>query len=225
MGTRLLKYFCEEADIQPSAATLWIDSKITLRWIRSDPNKWKTFVCNRTTEILQYTSPAQWRHCPGTQNLADHLSRCILPSKLSNLKNWCYYTKLLRVTAWIQRFLHNCRNDERFLFELTAEELQKAKDYWILNVQQQCLKTEMEALRNKRPLPTTSKIERFNPFLKNNQIRLGGRLQFAPLSADVRHPLLLEGNQPFVLLLIKDTHVCLHHLGTRYVLSELCSDF
>ncbi|GFU34433.1 hypothetical protein NPIL_626691 [Nephila pilipes] len=245
MGTRLLKYFCNKVDIQPSAATLWTDSKITLSWILSNPNKWKTFVCNRTTEILQYTSPAQWRYCPGTQNPADHLSRGILPSKLLKLKNWWYgpdwltqepslwptedlsssYTKLLRVTAWILRFLHNCRNEQRFLFELTAEELQKAKDYWILNVQQQCFHVEMEALKNNRPLPTTSKIARFNPFLKNNQIRLGGRLQFAPLSTDVRHPLLLEGNHPFVLLLIKNTHVRLHHLGTRIVLSELRSDF
>ncbi|GFU23450.1 integrase catalytic domain-containing protein [Nephila pilipes] len=39
MGTRLLKYFCKEVDIQPSAATLWTDSKITLSWIRSNPNK------------------------------------------------------------------------------------------------------------------------------------------------------------------------------------------
>ncbi|GFS82752.1 integrase catalytic domain-containing protein [Nephila pilipes] len=278
MGTRLLKYFCEEVDIQPSAATLWTDSKITLSWIRSDPNKWKTFVCNRTTEILQYTSPAQWRHCPGTQKPADHLSRGILPSKLSNLKNWWYgpdwltqepsfwpsedltsyeqlktdnearkplmqslyvettnpvidithfssYTKLLRVTAWILRFLHICRNEQRFLFELTVEELLKTKDYWILTVQQQCFHAEMEALRNNRPLPTASKIARFNPFLKNNQIRLGGRLQFVPLSADFRHPLLLKGNHPFVLLLIKNMHVRLHHLGTGIVLYELRSDF
>ncbi|GFU42112.1 integrase catalytic domain-containing protein [Nephila pilipes] len=55
MGTRLLKYFCKEVDIQPSAATLWTDSQNTLSWIRSNPNKWKTFVCTRTTEILQYT--------------------------------------------------------------------------------------------------------------------------------------------------------------------------
>ncbi|GFU46966.1 integrase catalytic domain-containing protein [Nephila pilipes] len=127
-----------------------------------------------TTEILQYTSPAQWRYCPGTKNPTDHLSRGILPSKLSNLKNWWYgpdwltqepslwptedlssyeqlktdnearkpltqslyvettnpvidithyssYTKLLRVTAWILHFLHNCRNEQRFQFELTAE--------------------------------------------------------------------------------------------------------
>ncbi|GFT82819.1 integrase catalytic domain-containing protein [Nephila pilipes] len=37
--------------------------------------------------------------------------------------------------------------------------------------------------------------------------------------------MLLEGNHPFVLLLIKNTHVRLHHLGTRIVLSELRSDF
>ncbi|GFS48028.1 integrase catalytic domain-containing protein [Nephila pilipes] len=82
----------------------------------------------------------------------------------------------------------------------------------------------MEALRNNRPLPPTAKIARFNPFLKNNQIRLG-RLQFAPLSADVRHLLLLEGNHPFVRQLIKNTHVNLHHLGTKIFLSELHSDF
>ncbi|GFS71177.1 integrase catalytic domain-containing protein [Nephila pilipes] len=243
MGTRLLKYFCEEVDLQPCAATLWTDSKITLSLIRSDPNKRKTFVCNRTTEILQYTSPDQWRHCPET----DHLSREDLSSYkqlktdnearkpltqslyvettnlLIDITYYNSYTK--RVTAGILRFLHNCRNEQRFLFELTAEELQKAKDYWILNVQQQCFHTEMETLRNNHPLPTISKIARFNPFLKNKQIRLGCRLQFAPLSADVQHPLLLEGNHPFVLLLIKNTHVCLHHLGTRIVLSQLRSDF
>ncbi|GFS78744.1 integrase catalytic domain-containing protein [Nephila pilipes] len=41
----------------------------------------------------------------------------------------------------------------------------------------------------------------------------------------VRHPFLLEGNHPFVLLLIRNTHVRLHLLGTRIVLSELRSDF
>ncbi|GFS78849.1 CCHC-type domain-containing protein [Nephila pilipes] len=53
-----------------------------------------------------------------------------------DIMHYSSYTKLLRVTAWILRFLHSCKNEQRLLFELTAEELQKAKDYWILNVQQ-----------------------------------------------------------------------------------------
>ncbi|GFS37913.1 integrase catalytic domain-containing protein [Nephila pilipes] len=101
-----------------------------------------------------------------------------------DITHYSSYTKLLLVTAWILRVLHNCKNEQHFLFEFTAKELRKAKDYWILNVQQQCLNAEMKALRNNCPLPTTSRIARFSPFLKNNQIRLGGRLQFTTLPAD-----------------------------------------
>ncbi|GFQ92226.1 DUF1758 domain-containing protein [Trichonephila clavata] len=56
-------------------AVLWRDSTVALSWIQGDPNRWKTFVCNRTTEILQYSTPSQWRHCTGTDNPADHLTR------------------------------------------------------------------------------------------------------------------------------------------------------
>ncbi|GFS54456.1 uncharacterized protein TNIN_289731 [Trichonephila inaurata madagascariensis] len=61
-------------------AFLWSDSTVVLSWIQENPNRWKTFVCNRTTEILQYTTPSQWRHCPSTDNLADHLTLGTLPS-------------------------------------------------------------------------------------------------------------------------------------------------
>ncbi|GFT88094.1 integrase_H2C2 domain-containing protein [Nephila pilipes] len=185
-------------------------------WLTQEPSLWPT---EDLSSYEQLKTDNESRK-PLTQSLYVETTNPVI-----DITHYSSYTKLLRVTAWILRFLHNCRNEQSFLFESTAEELQKAKDYWILNVQQQCFHVEMEALENNRPLSTTSKIARFNPFLKNNQIRLGGRLQFAPLSTDVRHPLLLEGNHPFVLLLIKNTCVRLHHLGTRIVLSELRSDF
>ncbi|XP_035232612.1 cytochrome P450 4C1-like, partial [Stegodyphus dumicola] len=75
MGARLLQYFCAETNICSSNATLWSDSQVVLEWIRNDPNKWKTFVSNRVTEIISYTNPSQWRHCPGKDNPADKLSR------------------------------------------------------------------------------------------------------------------------------------------------------
>ena len=65
VGTRLLKYFCEATGYDVTQATLWTDSTVALGWIRSDPNRWKTFVCNRVTEIQSRTAPMQWRHCPG----------------------------------------------------------------------------------------------------------------------------------------------------------------
>ncbi|GFU01283.1 integrase catalytic domain-containing protein [Nephila pilipes] len=78
-------------------AVLWSDSTVALSWIKGDPNRWKTFVCNRTTEILQYTTPSQWRHCTGTDtdNPADHLTRGTFPSQLPSLESWWHGPKWL----------------------------------------------------------------------------------------------------------------------------------
>ena len=88
MGARLLQYFCSETNTCASKAIMWSDSQVALGWIRSDPNKWKTFVCNRVTEIVSHTNPSQWRHCPGADNPADKLSRGVTPSTLKNLDSW-----------------------------------------------------------------------------------------------------------------------------------------
>ncbi|XP_053698861.1 uncharacterized protein LOC128745814 [Sabethes cyaneus] len=53
----------------------WSDSTVTLQWLRSPPNTWKTFVANRVSEIQELTHGAFWNHVIGTQNLADLLSR------------------------------------------------------------------------------------------------------------------------------------------------------
>ncbi|GFR18092.1 DUF5641 domain-containing protein [Trichonephila clavata] len=74
---------------------LWSDSTVALSWIQGDPNRWKTFVCNRTTEILQYTTPSQWRHCTGTDNPADNLTRGTFPSQLPSLESWWHGPKWL----------------------------------------------------------------------------------------------------------------------------------
>ncbi|GBM80033.1 hypothetical protein AVEN_202543-1 [Araneus ventricosus] len=75
------------------------------------------------------------------------------------------------------------------------------------------------------PLPAKSKIARFNPFLQESHLRLGGRLQFVQVTSEEKHPLLLDGSHYFVQLLIRHTHVRLHHLGVRIVLSELRSNY
>ncbi|XP_035216460.1 uncharacterized protein LOC118189875 [Stegodyphus dumicola] len=244
MGARLLQYFCAETNICSSNATLWSDSQVVLGWIRSDPNKWKTFVSNRVTEIISYTNPSQWRHCPGKDNPADKLSRGVSPSTLKNLEIWwngppwlvksleywphsdtiskdyshnfeakkekvqtlhivstqpiikagnySSYVRLLRVTSWILRFIHNCRKQEKLVGELHATELNQARIYWIQTVQKESFPSEYEALLTGKSLPKKSRIKQFNPFFKNNIILRGGRLQFSDLSHAEKHPILLD---------------------------------
>jgi hypothetical protein len=88
LGARLLRYFCHETGFDATRAILWSDSTVTLGWIRSDPNRWKTFVSNRITEILTSTTPSQWRHCPGSNNSADHLSRGLQADAQCSLDSW-----------------------------------------------------------------------------------------------------------------------------------------
>ncbi|GBN71615.1 hypothetical protein AVEN_198727-2-1, partial [Araneus ventricosus] len=132
---------------------------------------------------------------------------------------------LLRVTAWILRYLNNCKPKPRLSQYLTSDEIEKARDYWILVAQKQCIPAVIKALETIMPLPAKSKIARFNSFLQENHLRLGGRLQFAPVTSEEKHPLLLDGSHHFVQLLIRHTHVRLHQLGVRTVLSELRSNY
>jgi len=61
VGARMLHYFCQATCIDITEATLWTDSAVALGWIHLDPNRWKTFVCNRVNEIQSYTTPSQRR--------------------------------------------------------------------------------------------------------------------------------------------------------------------
>ncbi|GFU82439.1 uncharacterized protein TNCV_3365661 [Trichonephila clavipes] len=46
----------------------WTDSKIVLSWLSSHPRKWKTFVANRTSEIMEVLPTKHWRHVPSKEN-------------------------------------------------------------------------------------------------------------------------------------------------------------
>ncbi|GBM79217.1 hypothetical protein AVEN_60865-1 [Araneus ventricosus] len=87
LGAMLLHYVGKELSLDTSTAILWTDAT-SLGWIRSNLNKWKTFVCNRVTEIQKYTNSTQWRHCPGKLNPADVLYRGISSANLQNRTLW-----------------------------------------------------------------------------------------------------------------------------------------
>jgi hypothetical protein len=106
-----------------------------------------------------------------------------------------------------------------------ASELHATRPYCIQAAQREYFSAEIKALHENLPLPDGSKIARFNPFLDEGFIRLGGRLQFPELSRQQRHPLLLDGQHHFTKLLVLQTHIRLHHLGVHIVLAELRDEF
>ena len=66
----------------------YTDSTIVQAWIRSSPNKYKTFVGNRIATIKEVLPPENWFHVKTTQNSADCASRGVMPSEIKALTNW-----------------------------------------------------------------------------------------------------------------------------------------
>ncbi|GFW66335.1 integrase catalytic domain-containing protein [Trichonephila clavipes] len=80
----------------------WTDSKIVLSWLSSHPHKWKTFVANRTSEIMEVLPTKHWRHVPSKENPADIASRGIDPKCLPDCKLWWQGPPWLRLetSSW-----------------------------------------------------------------------------------------------------------------------------
>ncbi|GFU51797.1 integrase catalytic domain-containing protein [Trichonephila clavipes] len=52
--------------------------KIVLSWLSGHPRQWKTFVANRTSEIIEVLPTKHWRHVPSKENPADIASRVLV---------------------------------------------------------------------------------------------------------------------------------------------------
>jgi hypothetical protein len=55
--------------------TYWSDSLVTIRWIRGDASRRKSFVRNQVETIHSVSEKEWWIHCPEIQNQADLASR------------------------------------------------------------------------------------------------------------------------------------------------------
>lgn len=85
---KLLKKVEESMNLEGLTVYAWTDSMITLGWIKGNPNKYKTFVANRISEIQSLMQPSQWHHVQSGSNPADIASRGISAHQLKNSHLW-----------------------------------------------------------------------------------------------------------------------------------------
>jgi len=151
-------------------------------------------------------------------NTNDSSISCVIDiSRFSNLQ------RLLRVTAYVLRFLKNLKttslpDNEQLLIGsyIDAKDMEEAEQYWILDVQ--------------KSLHQNKKFENwkreFNLFTDRVGIlRCGGRLSHADLPYSAKHPILLDANHGFTTLVIRNCHESVMHDGVKETLTELRSKF
>ncbi|XP_076660488.1 uncharacterized protein LOC143363841, partial [Halictus rubicundus] len=146
----------------------------------------------------------------------------------SRFSSW---PKLIRVTAYIQRFVRNsrsCRSDNRKRHPgraLSASECTAAKLFWLRRIQESQFAKGISSLSNGEPLPPKDPIESLHPFLdETGLLRVGGRLRNSPLPHQSKHPILLSPH-PLVRLIIEQAHARALHAGVQLTLHILRQEY
>lgn len=95
--TRLLHNVQGIFQVPLSEMYAWTDSTIVLNWLTGNPRRFKTYVGNRVSEIIDRIPPDRWNHVVSADNLAYCASRGVLPSRLLELELWWTGSSWLRL--------------------------------------------------------------------------------------------------------------------------------
>ncbi|GFQ85907.1 uncharacterized protein TNCT_484771 [Trichonephila clavata] len=201
-----------------------------------------------------YLPPSDWHHCPGKENPAEFLTRvegaeeknlelrrksektiqnqCILEPNdhVLDLKKYSSLNKVLRVTAWILRFLTNRRRnnikDSYLSLSLHANEIEQAELYWIKETEREFYSSEILALKKQQPIRHDSKIRSLVPILDSQDIlRISTRLEEADLVIGEKQPILLPTKSKFTELLVIREHITVFHSGVSATLTQIRRKF
>lgn len=140
------------------------------------------------------------------------------------------WTRLIRITAWINRFVFNSiipvvRASDRRNGPLSVAELSRSKTLWLLHIQQS-FSEDLKRLKNKLPVSSSSPLKTLNPFVdENGLIRVGGRLVHANMPDSFKYPILLPSKSKLVYMLFEYEHKRLLHTGSQGLLAHMHNSY
>lgn len=94
-----------------------------------------------------------------------------------------------------------------------------SEKFWFKRAQLRAFADEIGACKGGKPLPKGSPLVGLVPMLgEDGLLRVGGRLQHAPMPLDQRHPIILPGNDTITTLLLRKFHKTLMHGGPQVMM-------
>ena len=174
-----------------SASTLWRRGP---PWLNT-PANWPTW--NAKSAILQVTAEAQLE----TISSSTTQFTTITPAPASefkengighiiNLTTFSTLQRLVRVTAWVLRFINYIKN-KVCCGPLSVSELHSAEKLWIIDCQSTVYSKELSNLKSKET-DRVPLVKQLRLFLSEDIIRCGGRIHNAPLQELTKFPILIS---------------------------------
>lgn len=124
------------------------------------------------------------------------------------LQRYSSHSKIVRVVAWIQRYVQNSRHTSQKREEyLTMDELAQAQTCLIVQVQRDTFQRELQCVRRSTRIENNSRLRDLYTYLdQDGVLRVGGRLSQADMCYTAKHPITLHSSHHFTELLIDATH-------------------
>ena len=139
----------------------------------------------------------------------------------SRYSSWLKYK---RTVAWVMRFCENVKSKKHGVGgvsgALTAPEIEAAEELILREAQRVALSAELSASSRGCFLSTGSKLQHLSPYVdERGLLRVGGRLNKAPLHASSRNPIILPESE--ITRLVSDAHRRILHSGLEHTLCEV----
>ena len=145
-----------------------------------------------------------------------------------NIQKYGSYNTLIRITAYVQRFVYNCthvQNDRRH-GTLKPCEIDNATKTWISHTQRLVYAKEYSVLKDKKNTTKLARIRQLGLFMDDSDlIRCRGRINNAPIPDSAKYPLLMSANEQFSKLLIIDAHERTLHSGLNATVTYVRQSF
>ena len=133
-------------------------------------------------------------------------------------------------TAWLLRFkdylIMRVKFDSTLLKPspmTEVHELQRAKNNLVICEQRVHFHEEIALLSKNKQLSKTFALFELDPILVDDLLRVGGRLDNAELSFDLKHSIILSETSHLTALIVEDTHCRLvGHAGVNSTLNSIC---
>uniref|UniRef100_A0ABD2WYW1 Integrase catalytic domain-containing protein n=1 Tax=Trichogramma kaykai TaxID=54128 RepID=A0ABD2WYW1_9HYME len=141
------------------------------------------------------------------------------------------YTRLRKVMVYCLRFVtklaRKCRLTLTLQFtpdissEITVEELDQSAHHLCRMTQAALLSEEIKCISSQAELKKGHSLANLSPILKSGLLCVGGRLRYANISEDRKHPIILPATSRLVTLLIDYMHKKMFHGGIHLIATHL----
>ena len=168
------------------SAVQFVNNDLWLRgphWITKTENwpSWDTLPTAVCTTLLEDCHEHVIETTPATSRPVDVIGI----HNVIDVKRFSKLRKLIRITAYVLRFIRNCRLDKstRRLEPLSVAELNEADHLWIRSSQKTNYSDEIDNIKSQHSRLTL--VKQLKLFLDDEgDIRCGGRIHNAPVSED-----------------------------------------